>query len=74
MKNKFVEEKEKYERKTEDVTKQTIEIVKQMKERASITNKQVDPFMNLSFVSLAVIGDVRLLPEGVFNNKEWRFE
>lgn len=30
--------------------------------------------MNLSFVSLAVIGDVRLLPGGVFNNKEWKFE
>ena len=51
-----------------------IETMKQMKERASITNKQVDPFMNLSFVSLAVIGDVRLLPGGIFNNKEWKFE
>ena len=28
--------------------------------------------MNLSFVSLAVIGDVRLLPGGPFNVKEWR--
>ena len=26
-----------------------------MKEYANITNKEVDPFMNLSFVSLAVI-------------------
>ena len=32
----------------------------------------IDPYMNLSFVSLAVIGDVRLLPGGPFNVKEWR--
>ncbi len=30
--------------------------------------------MNLSFVSLAVIGDVRLLPGGPFNVKEWRIK
>ena len=59
---------------TDENPMKVIEAMKQMKEQASITNKQVDPFMNLSFVSLAVIGDVRLLPGGVFNNKEWKFE
>lgn len=59
---------------TDEKPMKVIEIMKTMKEKASITNKQVDPFMNLSFVSLAVIGDVRLLPGGVFNNKEWKFE
>lgn len=59
---------------TDENPMKVIEIMKKMKESASITNKQIDPFMNLSFVSLAVIGDIRLLPKGVFNNKEWRFE
>jgi adenine deaminase len=59
---------------TDENPMKVIEIMKKMKESASITNKKVDPFMNLSFVSLAVIGDIRLLPRGVFNNKEWKFE
>ena len=59
---------------TDENPMKVIEIMKKMKESASITNPNVDPFMNLSFVSLAVIGDIRLLPKGVFNNKEWKFE
>ena len=35
-------------------------------------NNVIDPFMNLYFVSLPVIGDIRLLPGGAFNVKEWR--
>ena len=52
---------------------QVIEKMKKMKEFANITNKDIDPFMNLSFVSLAVIGDLRLLPGGVFDVKNWHF-
>ena len=52
---------------------QVIDKMKRMKELANITNKDVDPFMNLSFVSLAVIGDLRLLPGGVFDVKNWHF-
>lgn len=42
-----------------------------LKELAKV-NEGIDAFMNLSFVSLPVIGDVRLLPGGAFNVKEWR--
>ena len=42
-----------------------------LKENAQV-KEGIDPYMNLSFVSLAVIGDVRLLPGGPFNVKEWR--
>ena len=42
-----------------------------LKEFAKV-NEGIDAFMNLSFVSLPVIGDVRLLPGGAFNVKEWR--
>lgn len=59
---------------TDEQPMKVIELMKKMKESSSIKNKNIDPFMNLSFVSLAVIGDVRLLPSGVFNNKEWKFE
>ena len=59
---------------TDEQPMKVIELMKKMKESSSIKNKNIDPFMNLSFVSLAVIGDVRLLPGGVFNNKEWKFE
>ena len=52
---------------------QVIEKMKRMKEFANITNKDVDPFMNLSFVSLAVIGSLRLLPGGVFDVNNWHF-
>ncbi len=52
---------------------EVIEKMKRMKEYADITNKEVDPFMNLSFVSLAVIGELRLLPGGVFDVNNWNF-
>ena len=52
---------------------QVVEKMKKMKEYANITNKDVDPFMNLSFVSLAVIGELRLLPGGVFDVSNWHF-
>lgn len=42
-----------------------------LKENAQV-KEGIDPYMNLSFVSLVVIGDVRLLPGGPFNVKEWR--
>lgn len=45
--------------------------MEELKELARV-NQGIDAFMNLSFVSLPVIGDVRLLPGGAFNVKEWR--
>lgn len=45
--------------------------MKKLKKFAKV-NKLIDAFMNLSFVSLPVIGDIRLLPSGAFNVKEWR--
>ena len=45
--------------------------MEELKEFAKV-NEGIDAFMNLSFVSLPVIGDVRLLPGGAFNVKEWR--
>lgn len=50
-------------------------VIKQMeklKQSVSV-NENIDPFMNLSFVSLAVIPDIRLLPKGVFDVKKWKF-
>lgn len=35
-------------------------------------NEGIDAFMNLSFVSLPVIGDVRLLPGGAFDVRKWK--
>jgi adenine deaminase len=52
---------------------QVIEKMKKMKEYANISNKEIDPFMNLSFLSLAVIGKLRLLPSGVFDVENWSF-
>ena len=52
---------------------QVIEKMKKMKEYANISNKEIDPFMNLSFLSLAVIGKLRLLPNGVFDVENWSF-
>ncbi len=34
--------------------------------------KGIDAFMNLSFASLPVIGDIRLLPGGAFDVKKWK--
>lgn len=50
------------------------EVIKKMEElkRQAKVNEGIDPYMNLSFVSLPVIGDIRLLPSGAFNVKEWR--
>lgn len=53
-----------------------INVIKKMEElknAVNISNKDVDPFMNLSFVSLAVIGNIRLLPGGVFDVNKWSF-
>jgi adenine deaminase len=58
---------------TDEHPMQVIDKMKKMKEYANITNKDVDPFMNLSFVSLAVIGALRLLPGGVFDVANWSF-
>lgn len=58
---------------TDEHPMQVIDKMKKMKEHANITNKDVDPFMNLSFVSLAVIGALRLLPGGVFDVANWNF-
>lgn len=48
-----------------------IKKMEELKEKAQVKDG-IDPYMNLSFVSLGVIGDVRLLPGGPFNVKEWR--
>ena len=45
--------------------------MKKLKEFAKV-NEGIDVFMNLSFVSLPVIGDVRLLPGGAFDVKKWK--
>ncbi len=56
---------------TDENPKNVIEKMEILKERAK-TKDGVDPFMNLSFVSLAVIGDIRLLPGGAFDVKNWK--
>lgn len=48
-----------------------IEKMKKLKELAKV-NDGIDVYMNLSFVSLPVIGDVRLLPGGAFDVKNWK--
>lgn len=48
-----------------------IKKMEDLKENAQVKDG-IDPYMNLSFVSLAVIFDVRLLLDGPFNVKEWR--
>ena len=58
---------------TDEHPMQVIEKMKKMKEYTNLTNKDIDPFMNLSFVSLAVIGTLRLLPGGVFDVNNWHF-
>lgn len=52
---------------------EVVEKMRNLKSVVDLSNKDVDPFMNLSFVSLAVIGDIRLLPGGVFDVKGWKF-
>lgn len=58
---------------TDDSCINVIKKMEELKNVANISNKDVDPFMNLSFVSLAVIGDIRLLPRGVFDVNKWCF-
>ena len=48
-----------------------IEKMEKLKTLAKV-NEGIDVFMNLSFVSLPVIGDVRLLPSGAFDVKNWK--
>ena len=43
-----------------------------LKEKANV-NEEMDAYMNLSFLSLGVIGDVKLLPGGAFDVKKWGF-
>ena len=50
-------------------------VIKKMEKLKKIAkvNEGIDAFMNLSFVSLPVIGDIRLLPGGAFDVKKWSF-
>ena len=56
---------------TDEAPNTVIKKMEALKENAQV-KEGIDPYMNLSFVSLAVIGEVRLLPGGPFNVKEWR--
>ena len=56
---------------TDEAPNTVIKKMEALKENAQV-KEGIDPYMNLSFVSLAVIGDVRLLPGGPFNVKEWK--
>ena len=56
---------------TDEKPTEVIRKMEELKKYAKV-NEGLDAFMNLSFVSLPVIGDVRLLPSGAFNVKEWR--
>lgn len=51
---------------------EVIEKINELKKSVQV-NEGIDPFMNLSFVSLAVINDIRLLPKGTFSVKDWKF-
>ena len=55
---------------TEENPQTVIEKMEKLKEMAK-TNEGIDPFMNLSFASLPVIGDIRLLPGGAFDSRKW---
>lgn len=57
---------------TDDDYNTVINNMRELKESVSV-NEGIDPFMNLSFVSLAVIPDIRLLPGGVFDVNKWKF-
>jgi len=56
---------------TDENPNEVIRKMEELKKHAKV-NEGIDAFMNLSFVSLPVIGDIRLLPSGAFNVKEWR--
>lgn len=55
---------------TDEAPNTVIKKMEALKENAQV-KEGIDPYMNLSFVSLAVIGDVRLLPGGPFNVNRW---
>lgn len=57
---------------TDEAPNTVIKKMEALKENAQV-KEGIDPYMNLSFVSLGVIGEVRLLPGGPFNVKEWRW-
>lgn len=57
---------------TDENPKIVIKKMNKLKELAKV-NDGIDAFMNLSFVSLPVIGDIRLLPGGVFDTRKWGF-
>lgn len=55
---------------TDENPNTVIKKMEALKKNAQV-KEGIDPYMNLSFVSLAVIGDVRLLPGGPFNVNRW---
>ena len=57
---------------TDEDPKVVIKKMQHLKDSVKV-NDGIDPFMNLSFVSLAVIGDIRLLPGGAFDVTKWNF-
>ena len=57
---------------TEENPQKVVEKMNDLKQKANV-NEKMDAYMNLSFLSLGVIGDIKLLPGGPFNVKEWRF-
>ena len=57
---------------TDENPQKVIDKMNDLKDKANV-NERMDAFMNLSFTSLAVIGDVRLLPGGAFDVKKWGF-
>ena len=57
---------------TEENPKEVINKMRELKEYAK-TSEGIDPYMNLSFVSLAVIGKERLLPGGAFDVEKFGF-
>lgn len=56
---------------TDENPQQVVNKMNELKKYIKV-NDGIDAFMNLSFVSLPVIGALRLLPSGAFNVKEWR--
>lgn len=56
---------------TNDDPLNVIDKMKRLKDLAKV-NEGIDVYMNLSFVSLPVIGDVRLLPSGAFDVVNWK--
>ena len=57
---------------TEENPQKVVEKMNKLKEKANV-NEEMDAYMNLSFLSLGVIGDVKLLPGGAFDVKKWGF-